>query len=53
MEELSPEEVTAFDIRTRMNNFALLLSASIENTSDKISANTIDPFIRENALVLT
>jgi len=51
MEKFSPEEVTAFDIRARLNNFAILLSTSIENAADSIAASTSDPKIKENALL--
>jgi hypothetical protein len=51
MNEFSPEDVTAFDIRIRLNNFALLLSSSIENTADQIIASTNDPVVKENALL--
>jgi hypothetical protein len=51
MREFSPEEVTAFDIRVRLNNFAPLLATSIENTADEISKSTGDPKIKEHALL--
>jgi len=51
MEEFSPEDVTAFDIRVRLNNFATLLSTSIENSADEITRKTTDPKIKENALL--
>jgi hypothetical protein len=51
MNEMSPEDVTAFDIRVRLDNFATLLSTSIENSADQIIAGTSDPVVKENALL--
>jgi hypothetical protein len=51
MKEISPEDVTVFDIRVRLNNYAALLSTSIENSADEISGKTDDPLVKENALL--
>ena len=51
MEKFSPENVTAFDIRIRLNNFAALLCTSIENSADEIARNSDDPLVKENALL--
>lgn len=51
MEQLSPEDVTAFDIRVRLNNYATFLSSRIEKAADEIASKSEDPLIRENALL--